>query len=88
MNDWLENLARALGEAPLSQEETGVLLRLARDVAHGVERKVAPLSAFLVGAAVGRREAAGEGHEEAFREAVRAARDLVPPDAERVSPEA
>ena len=78
MNDWLGNLAEALGEPPLGSEETGAVLRLAREVAHGVERKIAPLSAFLVGAAVGRRAAAGEAREDAFRQAVRAALALVP----------
>ena len=78
MNDWLENLARTLGEPSLTPEETGAVLGLARDVARGVERKLAPLSAFLVGAAVGRRASQGEGREEVFRRAVRAALDLVP----------
>ena len=80
MNDWLENLARTLGEPSLTPEETGAVLRLARDVAHGVERKLAPLAAFLVGVAVGRRAAAGEAPEEAFQAAVRTALGLVPPE--------
>src|SRR5207245_960148 len=78
MNDWLEKLAEALGEPPLTQEETGALLKLAREVAHGVERKLAPPVSFLVGAAVGRRIAEGTPREEAFGEAVRAALALVP----------
>jgi hypothetical protein len=78
MKDWLGNLADALGEPALGPEETGALLRLAREVAHGVERKLAPLSAFLLGAAVGRRAAGGEDREEAFRQAVRTTLALVP----------
>ena len=42
MNDWLGNLAEALGEPALGSEETGAVLRLAREVAHGVERKLEP----------------------------------------------
>ncbi|MDP9342057.1 MAG: DUF6457 domain-containing protein [Actinomycetota bacterium] len=78
MNDWLEKLAEALGEPPPTREETGAVLNLARDVAHGVERKLAPLSAFVVGAAMGRRMAQGESREDAFRQAVEAALALVP----------
>ena len=88
MNDWLEDLAQALGEPALTSEETGAVLRLARDVAHGVERKLAPLSAFLVGAAVGRRQAEEEARGEAFRKAVRIASDLVPAAGDRVTPTA
>src|SRR5438105_878227 len=73
MNDWLEKLAEALGEPPLTQEETGAVLKLAREVAHGVERKLAPPVSFLVGAAMGRRIAEGTPREEAFGEAVRSA---------------
>jgi hypothetical protein len=78
MNDWLEKLAESLGEPPLTQEETGAVLILAREVAHGVERKLAPPVSFLVGAAMGRRIAAGTPRAEAFGEAVRAALALVP----------
>jgi Domain of unknown function (DUF6457) len=86
MNDWLENLAGALGEEPLTQQETGAVLRLARDVAHGVERRLAPLSAYLVGLAVGRRVAAGEAPERAFRAAVGTALRLVPTEGATASP--
>jgi hypothetical protein len=33
--------------------DTGIVLDLARDVAHGVARPAAPLTAYLVGVAVG-----------------------------------
>lgn len=55
---WPDRLAGALGEAALTDEEVELLLDLARDVAHGTERRYAPLSTFLVGVALGRR---GEG---------------------------
>lgn len=54
------------------------MLRLARDVAHRVERKLAPLSAFLLGASVARRVAQGVPRERAFAEALESARGLLP----------
>lgn len=57
--EWIDELAEALGEQPLSTEQTTRLLSSARAVAHRVERRVTPLAAFLLGAAVGRR-AGGE----------------------------
>ena len=59
MDDWIDELARALGEEPLTDAETTQLLDTARDVAHRVERKFTPLSAFVIGCAVGRELAAG-----------------------------
>ncbi len=78
MSDWLDELADSLGEPRLNAQETAAILRLARDVAHGVERKLAPLSAFLVGRAVGRRSASGGSTGDAFAEAMAAARGLIP----------
>lgn len=63
---WPDRLAGALGEAALTDEEVALLLDLARDVAHGTERRYAPLSTFLVGVALGRR-GAGRGTAELER---------------------
>lgn len=52
--------------------DTGVLLDLARDAAHGVARPAAPLTTFLVGYAA----AQAGGGPEAVREAARKAADL------------
>jgi hypothetical protein len=60
MENWLDELARSLGEEPLTSAETSRLLDAARDVAHRVERKMTPLSAFVMGCAVGRQLADGE----------------------------
>lgn len=57
MDAWIDRLAQTLGEDPLGAPEVEALLETARDVAHGVERRVTPLSAFLAGIAVGRRPA-------------------------------
>lgn len=54
---WPEQLAEALGEPALTADEVGTLLDVARDVAHGTERRYAPLSTFLLGIALGRRDA-------------------------------
>ncbi len=51
LDDWTDAVRRALGLDPV---DTGLVLDLARDVAHGVMRPAAPLTAYLVGLAVGR----------------------------------
>ncbi|WP_136707439.1 NTP transferase domain-containing protein [Agromyces sp. H66] len=56
LDRWLAALATELGIDPASVP-VGVVLDLARDVAHGVARPAAPLSTFVVGLAVG----AGKG---------------------------
>lgn len=78
METWIDDLARALGEEPLSDDDVETLLAVARDVAHRVERRITPLSTFLLGAAVGRREAAGEGRAAALAEALATLRGLLP----------
>ncbi|MFE9684569.1 NTP transferase domain-containing protein [Streptomyces sp. NPDC006285] len=49
--------------------DTGLLLDLARDAAHGVARPAAPLTTFLVGYAAGRAEGGPEAVAEAVRKA-------------------
>lgn len=53
---WPQRAANALELAPLSEEQVAMVLDLARDVAHGTERRFAPLTTFLAGVAVGRSE--------------------------------
>ena len=49
--EWVEEVRVALG---LSDEvDVQLVLDLARDVAHGVERRAAPVAAFLVGLSAG-----------------------------------
>jgi Domain of unknown function (DUF6457) len=79
MERWLDELAEALGVEPLRGDQSGALLRFTRDVAHGVERRFAPLAAFVVGRAVGRAETQGRAPHEAFAEALERAAALVPP---------
>jgi Domain of unknown function (DUF6457) len=53
---WTEAVCAELGIDPAAADVTAVL-DLARDVAHNVARPAAPLTAYLVGVAVGRGEA-------------------------------
>jgi len=53
LDDWTAEACRALGLDP-TDVEVPLVLDLARDVAHGVLRPAAPISAYLLGLAVGR----------------------------------
>jgi hypothetical protein len=70
MDEWLAQLALTLDVDPIDEGQQAELLEAARDVAHGVERKVTPLAAYLLGTAVGRRIGAGEDAQSAFTEAL------------------
>jgi len=50
LDDWTESVRTALGLDPV---DSALVLGLARDVAHGVMRPAAPLTAYLFGVAVG-----------------------------------
>jgi hypothetical protein len=82
VDDWMVQLTQALDEPPVSGRELGSVLRLARDVAHGVERRLAPVAAFAVGAYVGRRTAQGASRDEALREGLAAAATVLPGQAQ------
>jgi predicted kinase len=78
--DWIERYAEALGEGVASgPDERRAILQLAREVAHRTERVNAPLAAFVAGQFVAARRAAGFPVPEAVEEAVRRARELLPP---------
>jgi len=81
MDDWIDKLARGLGEAPLTSTETTQLLDAAGDVAHRVERKMTPLSAFVIGCAVGRKLASGASRTEALSDTLRQLESMLPPKA-------
>jgi hypothetical protein len=53
------------------------LLVAARDVAHGVERKITPLATFLLGAAVQRQIGHGRTQEEAFDQVMASLRTIL-----------
>lgn len=56
LKQWLTTLSAGLqtNDVPLDEDAVHILLDLARDSAHEVERVAAPLTTFLVGIAVGR----------------------------------
>lgn len=67
VSDWLRRYAEELGQDPLSGTEVALLLDLARDVAHGTERRFAPVSAFIAGLYAAGRDDRAAGLEEAAR---------------------
>lgn len=79
MEEWIDRMAGALNEEPISPREMGAVLKLARDVAHGVERRLAPLASYLAGVHVGRRSVEGASREDALTRTVDAALALIPP---------
>lgn len=80
MDNWIDDLARAVGEEPLTAAEMEQLLDAARDVAHRVERKMTPLSAFVIGCAVGRELANGADRRETLGATLRQLDDALPPE--------
>lgn len=52
LEQWMSAASAALGVG--DAVDTGLILDLSRDVAHGVVRPAAPLTAYLLGVAVGR----------------------------------
>jgi len=70
MEDWLQLASTALSVDPIDEASQERLLEVARDVAHGVERKLTPVATYLLGVAVERRVAAGEERSAAFASAI------------------
>lgn len=77
LQSWVAAVRSALD---LPQVDTGALLDLARDVAHGVARPAAPLTCFLVGFAAGRAAAAGTEPQAAVAAAADVVGELLTPD--------
>lgn len=60
LQDWVDILSEKVGaEYTVDEESMHIILDLARDAAHEIERPAAPLTTFLVGVAVGRGESLG-----------------------------
>ena len=77
--EWLDQLATTFGVDPLGPNETNDLLDAARDVAHGVERKITPLASFLLGVQVQAKIAGGASREDALAETLAELRRTLPP---------
>lgn len=80
MDTWIDELARALGEEPLTPSETTELLDVARDIAHRVERKFTPLSTFIIGCALGRQLADRTSRSVALRALLDRVEAALPPE--------
>jgi hypothetical protein len=88
VEDWFETYAAALEERLREPEPTlrlpraleNPILALARVVAHGTERKNAPLAAYVAARYVAARGAQGVDERAAMKEAVEIARSLIPAD--------
>jgi Domain of unknown function (DUF6457) len=78
MDAWIDRLAAALGEVPLTEAETTRLLGSARNVAHRVERRITPLAAFLLGSATGRGLAGGASRDAALASVLETLEGLLP----------
>lgn len=60
LKDWLVTVGDEIGlDEPLAPDDIHTVLDLARDAAHHVQRPAAPLTAYLVGLAVGRGASLG-----------------------------
>jgi Domain of unknown function (DUF6457) len=62
LDQWTESACAELG-LDRAAVDIKAVLDLARDVAHSVERPAAPLTAFLLGVAVGRGQDIGQAAE-------------------------
>jgi hypothetical protein len=71
LDDWVTQVETALGTGSVTDAKA--LLDLVRDVAHGVDRPAGPLTAYLVGVAVGRGMPLSDAIDAASAEVTRAA---------------
>lgn len=80
--EWVAALAGELGVEPTTLRAQATVLAIARDVAHGTERKYAPLASFVAGRRVEAAVRAGRTVDEALSEVSEAvARLLADPPA-------
>jgi hypothetical protein len=73
MDDWIEELCTALDVDP-SLVDLDALLDVARDAAHQVERRAAPITTYLIGLAAGRTGAPPEAITEMIADVAARAR--------------
>jgi hypothetical protein len=78
LDEWAAAAARELGVDPLDDAGQRLVLDVAREVAHGVLRPGAPVTAYLLGLAVGR----GASLAEASAAVVELVRRTAPPAGE------
>jgi hypothetical protein len=78
MSEWTDGLALALGVRTLDEAQETSLLRVSREVAHRVERKDTPLSAYLAGLAAGTSIAGGTDPADALAAVLETLRAALP----------
>ena len=83
--DPLDRLAQALAVEPTTPSETSEILTVARDVAHTIERRITPVSTYLLGISVERRVAAGAPRDDALAAALADMRGAMPEPPEEPS---
>ena len=76
LNEWLLAVCAELDVPASAVADPKVLLDVARDVAHGVQRPAAPLTTYVVGVAVGLALASGRDIPTTLRTAALAASQL------------
>ena len=76
--DWLDRLAQTFELDAPTHEEIAVVLDAAREVAHGVERRITPVSTFLLGMHFERLVAAGASRGEALASSIAVLRATLP----------
>jgi hypothetical protein len=84
--DPIDRLAQALAVDAPTPEETAAILQVARDVAHTIERRITPVSTYLLGLNVQRRVAAGASRGDALAGAVSELRAAIPADRSEEAP--
>lgn len=82
-SEWIARLAAELDVEPLALHRQAAVLAIARDVAHGTERKYAPLASFVAGCYVQRALQDGRDADEALAEVSAAVARLLDPSATR-----
>lgn len=76
--EWTARLARELGTDGMTPRAQAALLSIARDVAHGAERKYAPLASFIAGRYVELAVRDGRDVEAALRDVGEVVTRLLP----------
>jgi hypothetical protein len=77
---WVATVGDDLGLSVDGDRMTRLVLDLARDVAHTVDRPAAPVTAYLLGLAAGRADDPGEATERAVTRIRALVQDWTPPE--------
>ena len=70
LHSWTKELNQLWGVDVSVESDIDVVLNMVRDLGSAVARPVGPLTAFMLGMAIGREHESGENHDEALSEKV------------------